>query len=38
MEVTNYNENKVETYGRKVHVVSISELKSSEVAEGTFNK
>ncbi|MGB5278806.1 MAG: hypothetical protein WBP02_16765 [Gammaproteobacteria bacterium] len=38
METTNYKENKVETYGRKVRVVSIKELKSSEVAEGTFTK
>lgn len=38
MEVTNYKENKVETYGREVRVVSIKELKSSEVAEGTFTR
>jgi hypothetical protein len=38
MEVTNYRENKVETYGKKVRVVSIKELESSEVPVGTFTK
>ena len=38
MEVTNYKENKIETHGKKVRVVSIKELESSEVPVGTFTR
>lgn len=38
METTDYKKNKVSTYGHKVRVVSFKELKSSEVARGTFSK
>lgn len=38
MEMTNYKKNKLDRYIQNVHAVSLKELKSSEIPEGTFSK
>lgn len=38
MQLTNTKKNKVDTYTRKLRVVSVRELESSQVAEGVFAK
>ena len=38
VKTTDYKKDKVDSYEQKVRVISVKEVKSSEVAAGTFNK